>query len=90
MYMSKEGKTIKLDYQKQIKEQYKDKPITEDLKIAVELWFGTKRKSDIDNFSKLVFDACSGLLWEDDSQIVEANFIKGYSKENPRIEIKLI
>jgi len=32
-------------------------------------------------------DALTGIVWEDDSQIVEALVKKRYDKENPRIEI---
>ncbi|QIM50777.1 RusA family crossover junction endodeoxyribonuclease [Hydrogenophaga crocea] len=32
-------------------------------------------------------DAGTGLLWEDDSQIVELTLRKDYDKTNPRIEL---
>lgn len=85
VYMSKDGKTIKESYQWQAKSQYKGKPMAGSLKIDVGLYFGTKRKSDIDNFSKLLLDALKGLVFVDDSQIMEASFSKHYDKENPRI-----
>ena len=87
LYMIKEAQDLKLSYQWQTKSQYKGKPLTGSLKIDVRQVFGTKRRSDIDNFSKLLFDALTGLIWEDDSQIMEARFIKDYDKNNGRIEI---
>lgn len=34
-------------------------------------------------------DALTGIVWLDDSQIVEAHVFKGYDKANPRIEISI-
>lgn len=45
------------------------------------------RKSDWDNFHKLSMDALTGIVWADDSQIVEANVRKEYDPKKPRIEI---
>lgn len=85
--MSTECKDTKLYYTYQAKNQYKDKPLTGDISIKMDLYFGTKRKCDIDNFNKLVFDALTGIVYEDDSQIVELSIIKGYDKANPRVEL---
>jgi len=87
VYMSATGKSIKLSYQWQAKSQYKGKPIEGDLEVWIELFFGTKRKADWDNFNKLIMDALTGIVWVDDSQITEAHVSKMYCKENPRIEI---
>jgi len=88
-YMSQEGKTLKEAYQWQIRSQYKGKPIKTPVGVKMSLWNGNKRKNDIDNFNKLVFDALTGLVYEDDSQITELHIIKGYDKENPRVEIEV-
>lgn len=52
-------------------------------------YFGTKRRQDIDNFNKLVLDACSSLVWTDGSQIEELILRKDYDKKNPRVEISI-
>lgn len=89
LYLSKEGKGLKEDYQWQIKQQYKDKPLKEELSIVIRTYHGTKRKSDWDNFHKLSMDSLTGIVYEDDSQIVKATVEKFYDKDNPRIEIEL-
>lgn len=86
-YMVTTCKTLKSDYQKQIMAQYSSLPLKTPLEVKMSVWHGTKRKSDIDNFNKLVFDALSKLVYEDDSQIQELSIIKGYDKENPRVEL---
>lgn len=89
-YMSKEGKEIKASYIEQVKEQWGDKPmLTGPLEIWIELFFGTKRVHDWDNFHKLSMDALTGIVWEDDSQIEEAHVSKRYEKGNARIEITI-
>lgn len=93
-YMTKEGKELKEIYQWQAKKQWKEKLISKEDEVVIQmsLFFGTRRKQDIDNYSKLVLDSLSGIVYEDDSQIFNLNIVKFYDKENPRVEliIKLI
>ncbi len=89
MYMSKKGKGLKEDYQWQTKSQYKGKPIEGKIGMVVSLYFGTKRRADIDNFNKLLYDALTGIVWLDDSQIHQVLTLKYYDKENPRIEVEV-
>ncbi|WP_313429611.1 RusA family crossover junction endodeoxyribonuclease [Siminovitchia terrae] len=45
-------------------------------------------KPDLDNHAKSVLDACNGIIYKDDSQIVDLSVSKFYS-ENPRVEIRV-
>jgi len=90
MYMSKIGKKLKIDYQKQASEQYRGVPLAGDIEIGIKLYFGTRRKSDWDNFHKLSMDALTGIVWIDDSQVQKATVEKFYDKGNPRIELEII
>lgn len=89
-YLVPEAKALKEDYSKQVKTQWKEKPIEGDIVISIKLYFKTKRKCDWDNFHKLSMDALTGIVWNDDSQIQKATVEKFYDKENPRIEITII
>lgn len=89
MYMSAEGKALKEDYQWQAKSQWKGKLITGDIDLRVELFFGDKRVRDIDNYNKLILDALTGIVWEDDSQIQSLLIVKNYDKKNPRIVLQV-
>ncbi len=89
MYMSKIGKDLKEDYQCQLKSQWKGKPLTGDVNLHIGLFFGDKARRDIDNFNKLVLDACTGIVWEDDSQIQSLLIVKNYDKKNPRIVLQV-
>ena len=88
-YMTHEGKSLKESYQWQAKSQYKGKLLEGDIKLQIKLYFGTKRKCDIDNFNKLSFDSLTGIVWKDDSQVQELTIKKGYDKSNPRIELTI-
>lgn len=44
-------------------------------------------KPDWDNLCKNIFDCCNGLVWNDDSQIVEVNNIKKIYGNKPRIDL---
>lgn len=89
LYMVKDAQDLKLSYQWQAKSQYKGKPLEGNLEIWVNIFFGTKRRADIDNFSKLLFDSLTGICWNDDSQIILAHFGKQHCKDNPRIELSI-
>lgn len=88
-FMTKKGKELKESYQWQIKSQYKGKPLIKDIDLRIELFFGDNRKRDIDNYNKILLDAFTGILWEDDSQIQSLLIIKNKDIKNPRIEIQL-
>lgn len=89
MYMSKDGKDLKESYSWQAKSQWQKEPLTGEVYVGIKLYFGTKRRSDIDNFNKLLFDSLTGIVWVDDSQVQKMAIEKFYDKENPRIEISV-
>ena len=88
--MSQDCKAQKEDYAWQARSQYKGAPRATSLKVEANIYFGTKRRVDVDNFSKLILDACTGILWLDDSQIMTMTVSKHYDKSNPRIELETI
>lgn len=90
VYMSKIGKDTKESYQWEIKRQYKDKPTTKDIAIIIEFYFKDKKRRDIDNFNKLILDAGTGMIWKDDSQIMEMTLRKFIDKKHPRVEIFIL
>jgi Holliday junction resolvase RusA-like endonuclease len=88
-YMTAEGKAIKEAYQWEAKAQWKDKPTTEPLCVAVRFYFKIKLRRDLDNQNKLVFDALSRIVYEDDSQIDEFRLYRRFDKDEPRIEVQI-
>ena len=90
IYLSPKGKSVKEDYGWQAKSQWKGKPLECGIELKIDLYFGTKRRCDWDNFHKLSMDALTGIVWVDDSQIQKAIVTKGYDKDNPRIEIEIL
>jgi len=57
--------------------------------VSITLYFGTKRRADLDNFNKLSLDALTGIAYLDDSQIAELHVTRSYDKSRPRIELRL-
>lgn len=90
MYMSPQGRKVKDSYIEQIEEQYDGEPLTGELAVNILYYFGTKRRMDIDNFNKILFDACNKRVWKDDVQITEMHVFKEYDKEDPRIELIIV
>ena len=87
--MTPEGKALKEQYQWEAKSQWKGKPLEGDIEVSITLYFGTKRRADLDNFNKLSLDALTGIAYLDDSQISELHLKRAYDKIKPRIEIVL-
>lgn len=56
--------------------------------VTVKIHFPDNRRRDSQNFLKIVYDAFTGILWEDDSLIVEEHIYKYIDKKNPRIELE--
>ena len=90
VYMSAEGKKLKESYQWQAKSAWRFPVATGNVNLKIDLYFGTKRKCDIDNFNKLVLDSLTGIVYEDDSQIQELTLRKFYDKENPRVVVSFL
>lgn len=80
---------IKKGYQREAKAQWKGKPLTGDIEVSVALFFGTKRRADLDNFGKLLYDSLTGVVYEDDSQISVMHTYRSFDKERPRIEVTI-
>jgi len=87
--MTAEGKSIKEAYKWELKSQ-KAKMYQGELVVKIGLYFNDKRKRDVDNFNKLILDAGTGILWEDDSQIRILTISKYCDKGNPRVELEII
>lgn len=50
------------------------------------------RKPDLDKLTRLVLDACTGLVWQDDSQVVEVIARKAFVEApggQPRVEVSV-
>jgi Holliday junction resolvase RusA-like endonuclease len=84
-HMTKAGRDRKEQYQREARAQWRGKPLEGDIAVDITLFFGTKRKADLDNFNKLSLNALTGIVWHDDSQIAELR--RTYDKQRPRIEI---
>ena len=87
-YLIKEGKELKESYGWQIKNQYKEEPIKEDIDVVeIHLYFPNKLRRDVDNYNKLILDSANGILWKDDSLIQELRIRKHLDPKNPRVEL---
>lgn len=55
----------------------------------VELWvrFPDRRRRDVDNVAKAVLDSANGVLWDDDSQVVELSIRRAVDGDRPRVDV---
>lgn len=86
-YLSDEGKELKKSWGWDAKSQG-GVLLSSTVAVTVRLYFPDYRRRDSQNFLKLVYDAFTGVLWEDDSLIVEEHIYKSVDKTNPRIELE--
>lgn len=75
-YMTKAGKDKKNYYNTvAMNQDIKYKP-TCNLKLSIKLMFEDKRRRDVDNYNKIILDSLTGVVYNDDSQIVELTVSK--------------
>lgn len=67
-------------------------PPIDAVKVCLKFWrkykATSRRFADADNLAKAVMDACNGILWQDDSQIVSLTAEK--YQGTPRLEIEVL
>lgn len=56
------------------------------VKMTAHFYRNTKQRCDWDNLAKAICDACNGIVFDDDSQIVDAHITKAFG-DRPRAEI---
>lgn len=81
-YISEAGQKFKYNIQAYMMTQ-KKKLSKEKLEVDLILNFKDKTVRDIDNFCKGIFDSLTGILWEDDSQIVKLHITKNVGTKKP-------
>ena len=63
------------------------KPRDGRFRVKLDLWFPDHRRVDADNCCKSVLDALNGIVWRDDSQVVELVVTRGIDRACPRAEV---
>jgi Holliday junction resolvase RusA-like endonuclease len=64
------------------------RPVQGAMSVTCDFYLSGERSIDIDNALKLVLDAFNGVVWQDDSQVVEVHAHK-YCYSIPRTEISV-
>ena len=65
------------------------KPMRGSIILVLDFYRKTRGKVDLDNLAKTVMDAGNGVVWEDDSQIIDKHTRKFLGCAEPRTEIRL-
>lgn len=90
MYISAKGREKRIELQWGLRNQLGSlPPISSPVSVKLDLYFSTLGKHDIDNFNKLILDACNNILWRDDNQIKRLTVTKYCDKDYPRMELSV-
>lgn len=90
MYMTQEGLVQKELFAWLARRQWKDKKIlTDKVGYKMRIYFPDKRRRDMDNYKRILFDALIGIVYNDDSQIIEECTKKFIDQAYPRIELDI-
>ena len=88
-FLSKEGKDTKSAIAWEIASKGKFEPL--ETPVALNIIFYVKNnRADIDNMLKALLDCMTGIVYKDDSQIMELHCFKEIDKENPRTIIQIL
>ena len=63
-----------------------DEPMRGDVCVNMTV-FRPSRRGDLDNYNKVLFDALQGIVYLNDSQIVEIHTFREDDKHNPRVNL---
>ena len=75
--------------QNKLKEQFVEESLlNEVLKINIKLYFKDKRKRDVDNYLKAIFDSLTGAVIEDDS-LIKKCVVEKFESDKEYVEIIL-
>lgn len=83
------GKKTKEDYYYQAKAQYHGKALQGPVTLEITIYVPNPR-TDLDGALKGLLDSLNGVLFEDDSQIMEIHAVKKIDKVNPRVELSAL
>ena len=74
-----------------IKRQWRGLPaLTVPVSLHARCYFPDRRKRDAGNLGKMLGDALSGIVYEDDSQVYRETYERaGIDKSNPRVELTI-
>lgn len=86
MYKTQEAKDLAEDYGWQIKQQTRDFYLSP-VSLEITAYFGDNRRRDVDNLGKFICDSLTGIIYEDDSQIMDLIIRKRFDKENPHLDL---
>jgi len=89
-YLTRQGKEIKQSIAWELTAQRDGALQSGDVAMNVIFYFPDKRKRDIDNCLKALLDCCTGVLYHDDSQIIELHVYKCIDAKNPRTVVQVL
>lgn len=62
-------------------------PLEGEYRCTIDIYWPDKRRRDIDNAAKSILDGMNGVLWTDDSQVVELVLRRRLDRESPRAAV---
>lgn len=86
-FIKPEARIIKDAYAWETRAQYRGPVWDGDTDVDITLYFPNHRRRDSDNAIKTVFDALTGIVLKDDSQITDHHVHKRVDAVNPRVEL---
>jgi len=75
--------------------QWRRSPFSGEVRVDVEFFLrpggrtALNRKTDIANYSKILFDSLQGVCYEDDHQIAEVHFLRRETEGDPFVRLRI-
>lgn len=64
-------------------------PLEGPVSVVLTFYRKTKHRVDGDNLTKAALDACTGVLWLDDDQVLDMFWRKRLDRDNPRAVVRV-
>lgn len=89
-FWTQRGKDTKVGFQTEIASEWQNEPHSGPLALTIRFYFKDNRRRDIDSHLKCLLDAMTGIVYDDDSQVIELHVFKFIDKKQPRVAIEVL
>lgn len=80
---------VQIDAKAEMRKQgWQMTPAGEKVVVEIRVFWPTKRKRDVENIGKLLWDSLEGIVFENDQWLLPRYMDFDYDKQNPRVELK--
>ena len=89
-FLKRDAAALKQQYWFEAKTQWQYEVQDRPFALRIDFFFKDRKRRDLENHLKLVCDALTGIVYEDDSQIDDLHILRHHDPDRPRTELTVV